>query len=30
MFTPRHGTVLPVTKKEVKRILKALAKKNKK
>lgn len=31
MFTPRHGTVLPVTNKEVKRIIKALAKnKNKK
>jgi len=29
MFTPRHGTVLPVTRKEVKRIAKALAKKNK-
>lgn len=29
MFTPRHGTVLPVTDKEVKRIEKALAEKNK-
>ena len=29
MFTPRHGTVLPVTKKEVKRIVKAFAKKKK-
>jgi hypothetical protein len=27
MFTPRHGTVLPVTEKEVKRIEEALKKK---